>query len=60
MEAVEKAGIAFLGPTSDTMRMFSRKHTAREFAIGAKVPVLPGEDSHAICRANVRAYGARY
>lgn len=42
VEAIEQAGIAFLGPTSETMRVFSRKHTAREFAIGAEVPVLPG------------------
>lgn len=43
MEAIEKAGIAFLGPTSATMKMFSRKHTAREFAVASNVPVLPGE-----------------
>lgn len=42
VEDMEKAGVAFLGPTANTMRMFSRKHTAREFAISAKVPVLPG------------------
>ena len=42
VEEIERAGISFLGPTADTMRMFSRKHTAREFAISAEVPVLPG------------------
>ena len=42
-EALEGAGIAFLGPTAATMRMFSRKHTAREYAQKAGVPVLPGE-----------------
>ena len=42
VEACESKGIAFLGPTADTMRMFSRKHTAREFAAGAQCPVLPG------------------
>lgn len=42
VESMEKAGVAFLGPTSETMRLFSRKHTAREFAISAGVPVLPG------------------
>lgn len=44
MEALEGKGVAFLGPTADTMRMFSRKHTAREFAESADVPVLPGEE----------------
>ena len=42
VEALEGKGVAFLGPTADTMRMFSRKHTAREFAESADVPVLPG------------------
>jgi hypothetical protein len=42
VEACEARGIAFLGPTADTMRMFSRKHTAREFAANADCPVLPG------------------
>lgn len=42
VESMEAAGVAFLGPTAGTMRMFSRKHTAREFAISANVPVLPG------------------
>ena len=42
VEACEARGIAFLGPTADTMRMFSRKHTAREFAAGAHCPILPG------------------
>ena len=31
------AGIAFLGPTTDTMNMFSLKHTARAIAEEAKV-----------------------
>ena len=42
VDACENAGVAFLGPTGATMRMFSRKHTAREFAQNANVPVLPG------------------
>ncbi|KAK9838176.1 hypothetical protein WJX81_006705 [Elliptochloris bilobata] len=42
VEACEAKGVAFLGPTADTMRMFSRKHAAREFAANAQCPVLPG------------------
>ncbi|KAK9817750.1 hypothetical protein WJX72_001615 [[Myrmecia] bisecta] len=42
VDMCEKAGVAFLGPTGATMRMFSRKHTAREFAESAKVPILSG------------------
>ncbi|HVU05585.1 MAG TPA: urea carboxylase [Polyangiaceae bacterium] len=41
-EAVEKAGIAFIGPTADQIRQFGLKHTARELAEAAKVPLLPG------------------
>ncbi len=36
-EACEAAGIAFIGPTSATMRMFSQKHTARALAEEAEV-----------------------
>ena len=42
LSALEERGLAFLGPTADTMRMFSRKHTARQHAQEAGVPVLPG------------------
>lgn len=38
----EDNGIAFIGPTADTMRMFAQKHTARELAERAQVPVLAG------------------
>ncbi|NNG75807.1 urea carboxylase [Acinetobacter sp. ANC 4277] len=38
----EAAGIAFIGPTSQQMREFGLKHTARELAIQSNVPLLPG------------------
>ena len=41
-EAVEAAGIAFIGPTPDQIRQFGLKHTARELAAKAGVPLLPG------------------
>nr|WP_225955031.1 urea carboxylase [Kibdelosporangium phytohabitans] len=40
--AVEKAGIAFVGPSPDHLDVFGSKHTAREKAIAAGVPLLPG------------------
>ncbi|MFU8838413.1 MAG: urea carboxylase [Thiohalomonadaceae bacterium] len=43
-EACEKAGIAFVGPTADQMRRFGLKHTARELAVAAEVPLTPGTD----------------
>jgi urea carboxylase len=41
-EACEAAGIAFLGPTPEQMRVFGLKHTAREKARESGVPLLPG------------------
>jgi urea carboxylase len=37
-----EAGIAFIGPTPDHLRAFGLKHTARELAQAAGVPLLPG------------------
>ena len=45
VEMLEGAGIAFLGPKPDTMRLFSRKHDARAFAQKADVPILAGAAS---------------
>ncbi len=41
-EACERAGIAFLGPAPEQMRAFGLKHSAREHAKAANVPLLPG------------------
>nr|WP_042188873.1 urea carboxylase [Kibdelosporangium sp. MJ126-NF4]CEL18512.1 Urea carboxylase [Kibdelosporangium sp. MJ126-NF4]CTQ97996.1 Urea carboxylase (EC 6.3.4.6) [Kibdelosporangium sp. MJ126-NF4] len=40
--AAEAAGIAFVGPTPHHLDVFGSKHTAREKAIAAGVPLLPG------------------
>lgn len=41
-EACAEAGIVFIGPTPHHMREFGLKHTARELAEAAEVPLLPG------------------
>ena len=41
-EACEQAGIAFIGPTSEQMRAFALKHTARALAADMGLPLLPG------------------
>ncbi|HKD09785.1 MAG TPA: 5-oxoprolinase/urea amidolyase family protein [Bryobacteraceae bacterium] len=41
-EACEKAGIAFIGPTPEQMRVFGLKHSAREISARNNVPLLPG------------------
>ncbi|WP_062051072.1 urea carboxylase [Bacillus sp. JCM 19034] len=40
--ACQEKGIAFIGPTGEQMEMFGLKHSARELAIKAGVPLLPG------------------
>ncbi|MDO8795010.1 MAG: urea carboxylase [Vicinamibacterales bacterium] len=42
VEACERAGIVFLGPTAAQMRALGLKHTARERALAVGVPMLPG------------------
>jgi urea carboxylase len=42
--AVEDAGLVFVGPTPDQLRVFGAKHTARVAARAAGVPVFPGSD----------------
>ncbi|MEY4547030.1 MAG: hypothetical protein RL685_3225, partial [Pseudomonadota bacterium] len=40
--ACEARGIAFIGPTPEQLRAFGLKHTARELARAAGLPLLPG------------------
>ncbi|OSX74421.1 hypothetical protein BU14_0290s0029 [Porphyra umbilicalis] len=40
-DAFEAAGIAWVGPTPSTIRVFGSKHGARAEAVAAGVPVLP-------------------
>lgn len=41
---LDAAGILFIGPSPDTLREFGLKDRARELAIKAGVPVVPGTD----------------
>ena len=41
-EACEAAGIAFIGPTPDSIRAFGLKHSARALAEAENVPLAPG------------------
>src|SRR5436190_7497611 len=41
-DACAAAGLVFIGPTGDQMRMFGLKHAARAIAQAHNVPLLPG------------------
>ncbi len=43
-EACESAGIAFIGPTPQQLRLFGLKHTARALAKQHQVPLLEGTE----------------
>ncbi|WP_299730551.1 urea carboxylase [uncultured Endozoicomonas sp.] len=38
----EQVGLTFIGPTAEQIVLFGLKHQARELAIGAGVPLVPG------------------
>ncbi|MEX2519074.1 MAG: biotin carboxylase N-terminal domain-containing protein, partial [Paracoccaceae bacterium] len=44
VDACEAAGIAFIGPKAETMRLLGDKASARQAAIAAGVPVVPATD----------------
>ncbi|MGG7568139.1 pyruvate carboxylase [Rhodovulum sp. DZ06] len=44
VDACREAGIAFIGPTAETMRMLGDKASARRAAIAAGVPVVPATE----------------
>lgn len=41
-EACQAAGLVFIGPTTEQIRQFGLKHTSREIAQDAGVPLVPG------------------
>lgn len=47
VEACEKNGIAFIGPTVDTMNAMGDKISSKQIAIKCGVPIIPGVD-HAL------------
>src|SRR5688572_5852273 len=59
--ACEARGIAFIGPTPEQIRAFGLKHRARELALAAGLPLLPGSGllrdvEHALREAEAIGY----
>jgi acetyl/propionyl-CoA carboxylase alpha subunit len=44
-DAVEAAGLTFIGPTAEQIRRLGDKRAARELAATARVPVVPGAEA---------------
>ncbi len=60
-ERLADAGVAFIGPAADHIRLFGQKHTAREAAQGAGVPLLPGSGIlESLAAAEAAAAGIGY
>lgn len=55
--ACQQAGITFIGPKPEHLRMFGDKVSAREVAVAAGVPVIPGTDGP-VDLAGARAFAA--
>ena len=55
----EEEGIIFIGPTSEHLNMFGDKVKAREQAIKAQIPVIPGTDGP-VSLEEVRAFGREH
>ena len=53
----EEEGIVFIGPTSEHLNMFGDKVKAREQAINAGLPVIPGSDGPVESLEEVREFG---
>ena len=43
-EIVEAHGLTFIGPTAETIRLMGDKITAKQAAMDAGIPVVPGSD----------------
>jgi len=56
----EEEGIVFIGPTSKHLDMFGDKVKAREQAIAAGIPVIPGTDGPVENLAEVEAFASAY
>ncbi|WP_274309343.1 pyruvate carboxylase [Solibacillus daqui] len=56
----EEEGIQFIGPTSRHLDMFGDKVKAREQAIAAGIPVIPGTDGPVASLEEVQSFGATH
>jgi acetyl-CoA/propionyl-CoA carboxylase biotin carboxyl carrier protein len=55
-QAVADAGLTWIGPTPEAIRVLGNKVTAREIAVRAGAPLVPGSDGPVADGAAVRAF----
>ncbi|AYC29123.1 pyruvate carboxylase [Paenisporosarcina cavernae] len=56
----EEEGIIFIGPTSTHLDMFGDKVKARQQAVAANIPVIPGSDGPISSVDDVKAFGNEF
>ena len=59
-QAVLDAGLTWVGPSPEAIRSLGNKVTAREIAVRAGAPLVPGSDGPAANADEVRAFAAQY
>ncbi|XP_044737041.1 pyruvate carboxylase, mitochondrial isoform X2 [Chrysoperla carnea] len=55
-QAVVDAGLRFIGPSPDTVRQMGDKVAARQAAIAAKIPIVPGTDGPVTTAAEAKEF----
>jgi acetyl-CoA carboxylase biotin carboxylase subunit len=58
--ACETAGIVFIGPSADSIRRMGSKTAARQMAVAAGAPVIPGSEGVLRGVEEARTFGARH
>ena len=59
-QAVLDAGLTWVGPSPEAIRSLGNKVTAREIAVRAGAPLVPGSDGPVADAAEVRAFAEQY
>ena len=59
-QAVGDAGLAWIGPTPESIRILGNKVTAREIAVRAGAPLVPGSDGPVDSAAEVLDFAEQY
>ncbi|MGR9050298.1 pyruvate carboxylase [Halobacillus faecis] len=56
----EEEGLTFIGPTSEHLNMFGDKVKARDQAVQAEIPVIPGSDGPVSGLEEIREFGDKH